>query len=83
VQTIDKKALKKVGKIATARVVQAADDLTIISTSGVVIRTKVQHITQASRATRGVILMHMQAGDSVASVARIAEADLRRVGASE
>jgi DNA gyrase subunit A len=83
VQTIDKKALMKVGKIATARVVQAADDLTIISSSGVVIRTKVQHITQASRATRGVILMHMQAGDSVASVARIAEADLRLVGASE
>jgi DNA gyrase subunit A len=81
--TIDKKALKKVGVIASARVVQEVDHLTIISSNGVVIRTKVKDISQAGRATRGVTLMNLQEGDTVAAVARIAELDLRSVGASE
>ncbi len=81
--TIDKKALSKVGLIAATRVVQEADDLTIISGNGVALRTKVKDISQASRATRGVHLMDMQPGDAVASLARIAAADLRRVGAAE
>lgn len=83
VLTIDKKALPKVGLIAATRVVQEADDLTIISSNGVVLRTKVKDISQASRPTRGVHLMDMQPGDAVASLARIAAADLRRVGAVE
>jgi DNA gyrase subunit A len=83
VLTIDKKALKKVGLIASARVVQEADHVTIMSSGGVVIRTKVKDISQSSRATRGVTLMNLQAGDSVASLARIAHADLRRVGAAD
>jgi len=38
---------------AAARVVQAADDLTIISAGGVVLRTQVKDIKQAGRGTRG------------------------------
>jgi DNA gyrase subunit A len=83
VQTIDKKALRKIGEIAAARVVQDDDDLTIMSANGVVLRTKVRHIARLSRATRGVTLINLQAGDSVASLARIAQADLRKVGAAE
>ncbi|MEJ2708823.1 MAG: DNA gyrase subunit A [Anaerolineales bacterium] len=82
VLTVDKHALKKIGKIASARVVQEDDHLTIISAGGVVIRTKVKEISQSGRATRGVTVMNLQKGDSVVSVARIAAADLRRVGAS-
>lgn len=82
VLTIDKKALHIVGMIAAARVVQEADDLTIISSNGVVLRTKVKNITQAGRATRGVRIMDIKDGDTVASIARIAHADLRRVGAT-
>ena len=81
VQTIDKKALGTIGRIASARVVQEPDHLTIITSNGVVIRTLVEQITQAGRATRGVHLINLQEGDSVASVARIAEVDLRSVGA--
>ena len=81
VQTIDKKALKKIGLIASARVVQVDDDLTLISASGVVLRTPMQAISQSGRATRGVTLMNVEEGDYVASVARIAAADLRQVGA--
>ncbi len=83
VQTINKAALKKIGLVTSARVVQAADDLTIISSNGVVLRIKVKDITQTSRVTRGVNIMKMQPGDSVASIARVADADLRRVGAAE
>ncbi len=83
VLTINKNALKKIGVIASARVVHEVDHLTIISSNGVVLRTKVQEISRAGRATRGVILMNVQDEDTVASVARISEADLRRVEASE
>jgi DNA gyrase subunit A len=82
IKTIDTKALPIVGKIISARVVQEEDDLTVISANGVVLRTKIDGISQAGRATRGVRLMNLDAGDSVASVARIAVADLKAVGAS-
>jgi DNA gyrase subunit A len=81
--TIDRSATDLIGTLTTARVVQEADDLTLISTNGVVLRTKVKQISQQGRATRGVRLMNMQEGDSVATVARIAAADLRSVGAVE
>ncbi|GAB4525346.1 MAG: DNA gyrase subunit A [Anaerolineales bacterium] len=71
VLTIDPKAMRTIGNIAGARVVQPEDDLTIISSNGVVLRTKVKDIRQYRRATRGVTLMHIQEDDSVASVARI------------
>ncbi len=81
--TIDKHAIQKVGEIAAARIVQKDDDLTIISSSGVVLRTNVKSISQSGRATRGVRLMNLQNSDTVASLARIANADLKRVGAAD
>lgn len=83
VHTIDKKAMENIGTIAGARVVQEADDLTLISSSGVVLRTKVSAISRFSRATRGVLLMNLHERDTVASLARTSVADLRRVGATE
>jgi DNA gyrase subunit A len=83
VKTIDHRAMDVIGSIAGARVVQEADDLTLISTQGVVLRTKVSNIQCSGRATRGVRLMNMQPGDTVASLARISAADLRKVGAAD
>jgi DNA gyrase subunit A len=84
VLTLDKHAIPEVGKIAVARVVQAKeDDITLISTNGIVMRTKAKNIVQLGRATRGVRVMHMGEGDAVATMARFSAADLRRVGASE
>jgi len=82
VVTIDQKALKQTGPIIAARVVQETDDLSIISGNGVILRTRVQDIKQAGRATRGIIIMSLEGSDSVASLARIAGADLKRVGAT-
>ena len=73
IMTINQNALKKIGTIVSARVVQETDDLTIISAGGVVLRTKVKDITLSGRATRGVVLMQLQAGDTVASMARVAD----------
>jgi DNA gyrase subunit A len=82
VQTIARDAADKIGTITSARVVQEADDLTIITANGMVLRTKVKDVKQAGRATRGVHLMDIKAGDRVASIARIAAAELKRVGAT-
>ena len=81
VSTIDQKALSEIGKIVSARVVQKADDLTIITSNGVAIRIKNKDVKQAGRATKGVHLIKPQPGDSVASVARIAAEDLKKAGA--
>jgi DNA gyrase subunit A len=81
VQTIAKNAAEKIGTITSARVVQEADDLTIISSNGMVLRMKVKEVKQAGRATRGNHMMDVKEGDRVASIARIATAELKRVGA--
>ncbi len=82
--TIDKKAFPKIGPIAVARVVQPKEDLiTLISANGIVMRTDAKAIAQVGRATRGVKVVDLQDGDSVAALARISAADLRRVGAAD
>jgi len=81
ISTIDQKAIAEIGKITAARVVQNADDLTIMTSNGVTLRLKVKDVKQSGRATRGVHLIKPQEGDSVASVARISAEDLKKVGA--
>jgi DNA gyrase subunit A len=83
VQTIDKKALNIVGEIASARVVQDPDQITVISTNGVVMRTGVKNVRVSGRTTRGVRLMNLDEGDTVATVARFAESDLRKAEAAD
>jgi DNA gyrase subunit A len=79
--TINPKALKEIGKIAAARVVQQADDLTIMTSNGVTLRLKVKDVKEAGRATKGVHLIKPNEGDEVASIARISAEDLKKVGA--
>ncbi|PKN87793.1 MAG: DNA gyrase subunit A [Chloroflexi bacterium HGW-Chloroflexi-8] len=71
VSTIDKHNLDKIGLIATARIVQPDDEISLISSSGVLIRMNVSDISVMGRATRGVHVMDMVEGHSVASMARI------------
>jgi DNA gyrase subunit A len=81
IATIDQKSLPITGDIVTARVVQEKDDVTIISSNGIILRLKVEKIKTAGRATRGVHVIRPQKGDSVAALARIAAADLQKAGA--
>jgi DNA gyrase subunit A len=83
VVTLDQKSLEKSGKIAVARVVQDADEVTIISANGLVLRLKVKDIKPSGRATRGVHLIEVGKGDVVASLARISASDLKKTDGSE
>jgi DNA gyrase subunit A len=83
IATTSKKALGSIGLIASARVVQESDDLTIISANGQVLRAKVKNLRLAGRATRGVRMMGVKEGDRVVSLARTSSAELRKVGALE
>jgi len=71
--TIDKRALKDIGKITEARIVKENDEISLISSHGIVIRMAVADISVQGRATRGVTIMHLEKGDSVAAIARIPE----------
>lgn len=71
--TIDKRAASTIGKITEARVVQENDEISLISSQGIVIRMAVADISIQGRATRGVTIMHLEEGDTVAAIARIPE----------
>ena len=76
VATINQKSLAQIGRVAVARVVTSDDELTIISTSGIVMRIKAARVSQTGRATRGVRLMDIEKGNKVASIARISRKDI-------
>ncbi|MBP7354561.1 MAG: DNA gyrase subunit A [Longilinea sp.] len=73
VTTQDQKSFAKTGPVAVARIVQESDEVTFISTGGLVLRLKVAEISLSSRATRGTSLMKLPAGDAIASLARLRE----------
>ncbi|MBN1231695.1 MAG: DNA gyrase subunit A [Anaerolineales bacterium] len=76
VRTINPKAIPTIGILVGARVVQPEDQLTIITTNGVMLRTKVDQITKAGRATQGVHVINLDSGDNVASIARIPHTEI-------
>jgi DNA gyrase subunit A len=83
VLTLSKDKLRETGPLVSAHVVDADDDLTLISTGGIILRTKTREVKEAGRATMGVHLINLRAGETVASVARIAAKDLKRAGVDE
>ncbi len=83
VTSIDKKSLSRIGMISTARVVEENDEITLVSSNGLIIRMKVSDISRTGRSTRGVRLMDLAESDSVATLARISAADLQRAEAEK
>ena len=71
VATIDRSAMPEIGRIVTARVVQDTDDLTLMSSNGIIIRLKIRNIKLSARPTKGVHLIRLKEGDSLAAIARI------------
>lgn len=66
------KITSKTGSIVSAMIVQPdAEDIIVISKQGQVIRTKIETISVLGRATQGVRIMKLSAGDQVASVTMI------------
>ncbi|MCA9941992.1 MAG: DNA gyrase subunit A [Anaerolineales bacterium] len=70
---------ERTGKIVSARVVTAGDEVTCISSNGIILRTSTDVISQQGRSTQGVRVMDLRAGDTVASVAVVREGRLSQV----
>ena len=66
---INLKVTKKTGVVVGLKVVQPGQELMLITTEGIVIRTDVDDISVISRNTQGVMLMKTESGDKVASLA--------------
>ncbi len=71
VWTVAHDKLPQVGKVAAARVVQATDQISIITANGVALRTPVAAVSRMSRLTRGVRIVNLDDGDAVAAMARL------------
>ncbi|MDD2701675.1 MAG: DNA gyrase subunit A [Sideroxydans sp.] len=63
------------GKVVAATLVDAEDEIMLIGTNGVLIRTRVNEIREMSRATQGVTLMNLEKGEKLAGLSRIAESE--------
>jgi len=64
--------LRKKGRnVAGMRVVEPDDELMLISTDGIVIRTVVDSVRRASRLTEGVTVMKLGKGDKVSSISTV------------
>ncbi len=63
----------KRGRVVAAFMVGIGDEIILVSSGGVVIRTAVREIASQGRDATGVRVMNLDEGDSVAAVARMAE----------
>jgi DNA gyrase subunit A len=61
------------GKVVAATLVNVEDEIMLIGTSGVLIRTRVKEIREMGRTAQGVTLMNVEKGEKLAGLSRIAE----------
>ncbi len=72
---INIKVTEKNGPVAGIKSVTDADQLLLITQSGMLIRIKVKDIRETGRAAQGVRLINLDEGDRVVAVAKLAEPD--------
>jgi len=63
------------GRVVAASLVRPGDEVMLISTSGVLIRTKVSSIREMSRSTQGVTLINLDHGEKLAGLERVVETE--------
>jgi DNA gyrase subunit A len=63
------------GRVVAASLVRPGDQVMLISTSGVLIRTKVSSIREMSRSTQGVTLINLDHGEKLAGLERVVETE--------
>ncbi len=61
------------GKIVAAKLVTDEDEVMLITTGGVLIRTRVSEIRELGRATQGVTLISLDAGEKLTGLEKVAE----------
>jgi DNA gyrase subunit A len=67
------------GKVVAATLVHADDQLMLITTGGVLVRTRVSEIREMGRATQGVTLISLDEGTQLSGVQRVVETDADEV----
>ena len=67
------KTSERNGKVVAATLVEDDDEIMLIGTSGVLIRTRVKEIREMGRTAQGVTLMNVEEGEKLAGLSRIAE----------
>jgi DNA gyrase subunit A len=72
---INIKVTEKNGPVVGIKSVSDADQLLLITQSGMLIRIKVKDIRETGRAAQGVRLINLDEGDRVVAVAKLAEPD--------
>ena len=60
---------KKTGAVIGAKVVVDEEELMLLTENGILIRLAVEDISRQGRYTRGIVLMRLDAGDRIASIA--------------
>jgi DNA gyrase subunit A len=63
------------GRVVAATLVKPEDEIMLITTGGVLIRTRVKEIRAMSRSTQGVTLINLDKGETLISLEKVAEAD--------
>jgi DNA gyrase subunit A len=63
------------GQVVAAALVRADDEVMLISTGGVLIRTKVSSIREMGRSTQGVTLINLGEGEKLAGLERVVETE--------
>jgi len=63
------------GKVVAATLVSTEDEIMLIGTNGVLIRTRVKEIREMGRTTQGVTLINLEKGEKLAGLSRIAETE--------
>ncbi len=71
------------GKVVAAVLVNTQDEIMLITTGGVLIRTRVGEIREMGRATQGVTLIAVAPGTVLSGVQRVVESDTDPVGEDE
>ncbi len=61
------------GKVVAATLVNVEDEIMLIGTNGVLIRTRVKEIREMGRTAQGVTLINLGKGDKLAGLSRIAD----------
>ena len=74
----DHNRLDETGPIVAARMVHEEDQMTVITSGGIMLRTRVADISRMGRSTRGVRVVNLGNGDTVAAVAILEHEDLNR-----
>ncbi|MEG0820832.1 MAG: DNA gyrase subunit A [Burkholderiaceae bacterium] len=64
------------GKVVAATLVHADDEIMLITTGGVLIRTRVSEIREMGRATQGVTLISLDEGTKLSGLQRVAESEV-------